>query len=153
MWGEKQERTKTWYGLIFDKKHSTAGADELAKAWTGKYPENRAPEVNSFMVNGKVPSDNINISPQKNYSAEIKVTDETKDLKYVWELRHESTATSGGGDAEAIPPIVEGSILKIEQNGKVSFKAPAEPGKYRLFAYVYDQQGKIAHANCPVLVK
>ena len=57
------------------------------------------------------------------------------------------------GDIGEIPPEVEGSIVKLGTNGTLKFKAPNQPGKYRLFVYVVDPQHKIGHANFPFIVR
>ena len=45
LWGQKQERTPTWYGMFHKSGEATATIDELTKYWTGAYPKNRAPQV------------------------------------------------------------------------------------------------------------
>ena len=38
LWGQKQERTPTWYGLFTADGARTASVDELTRWWTGHYP-------------------------------------------------------------------------------------------------------------------
>lgn len=154
LWGEKQERTRTWFSLIFNGKNISAGVDELIKSWTNKYPRNQAPNVTKLVVNDKLAEKNVELMPRQIYVAKVNVTDDNSEkLKYQWELRHETVAQSIGGDIEEIPPEVEGSIVKIGTNGTLKFKAPNQPGKYRLFVYVVDTQHKIGHANFPFIVR
>ena len=154
LWGEKQERTRTWFSLIFNGKNISAGVDELIKSWTNKYPRNQAPNVTKLVVNDKLAEKNVELLPRQIYVAKVNVTDDSSEkLKYQWELRHETVARSIGGDIEEIPPEVKGSIVKIGTNGTLKFKAPNQPGKYRLFVYVVDTQHKIGHANFPFIVR
>lgn len=154
LWGEKQERTKTWYGLIFDRKHPTAGVDALAKAWSGQAPLNLAPKVHHLKVGHQTANDHITLSPNQEVVAHFKVSDDhSSTLRYTWELRHETTATSIGGDAESIPEMVKGVVLGDHNKASVTLRLPKTSGAYRLYAYAYDEQQKMAHANAPILVK
>ena len=52
LWGQKQEYTSTWYGLFTDKGMPTEAIDELQYCWSGNYPENRSPRIDSVLFNG-----------------------------------------------------------------------------------------------------
>jgi hypothetical protein len=44
-------------------------------------------------------------------------------------------------------------LIDSPESAETGVKAPAEPGAYRLFVYVYDGQGHAGHANIPFLVR
>ena len=72
-------------------------------------------------------------------------------LSFEWILRRESEATQSGGDVEVVPDRVAFTSVR-RGAGKIELRAPAEPGAYRLFVYVGDGRGAVAHANVPFLV-
>jgi len=57
---------------------------------------------------------------------------------------------SDGGDFEKR----QVTVVKLEsEQQEISFKAPDEPGQYRLFVYAHDGNNNAATANIPFLVK
>ncbi|NME70639.1 glycoside hydrolase 5 family protein [Flammeovirga aprica] len=151
-WGQKQERTPTWYGLFTPDGRSDDRIDELTKYWTGKYPENRAPSVKSITLNNKKATDFIVIRDENTLTASIDASDIDGDaLRFHWELMEEVKVKSQGGAFEQVPPIVE---IKISENKgtTITFKTPKMEGDYRLFVYVYDEKGKVGTANIPFYV-
>ena len=152
VWGQKQERTPTWYGIFNKDGRATAVADELALFWSGKYPNNRAPAVKSMTLDGKVKTDNITLKPNQTYTCKVDAFDYEGDaLTYRWELLKEVEVRSDGGAHEVEPDKVDlgNAILK---NGQIEFKAPSEKGEYRIFSYIYDDV-KVGNANIPFVVK
>jgi hypothetical protein len=149
-WGQKQERTPTWFGLLTERDERTESIDILQYLWTGQWPANRSPQLLSLQLDGKTALDSVRIESGRAYYAQVDAVDPDGDrLAYRWELKPESTATQAGGDYE--PPIesIEG-FFKGETGARVMITAPP-PGAYRLFVYVVDGQGNAAHANLPFL--
>ncbi|MGA9573419.1 MAG: hypothetical protein WBS20_05670, partial [Lysobacterales bacterium] len=52
LWGQKQERTPTWYGLFTETGEETEVIDVLHYIWTGNWPENRTPQIESMRLDG-----------------------------------------------------------------------------------------------------
>ncbi|MEP5764336.1 MAG: glycoside hydrolase family 2 TIM barrel-domain containing protein [Halieaceae bacterium] len=153
LWGQKQERTSTWYGMFLDSGESTEAVDVMHYIWNGRWPDNRAPRVKPPSLDNNTAINNVILAAGEDYEAAIEVIDDDGDrLRYRWELRHESTATEVGGDQETIPPVIEGLIADPGQ-AVISLTAPAQSGAYRLFAFVYDDNNHAAHANIPFYVK
>lgn len=153
VWGQKQERTPTWYGMFIKSGESIAVVDELTRYWTGSYPENRAPKVDSLQVDGKVATDNIYLKPGLEYTAKVFASDPNGDkLTYVWILLKEVVERSQGGAREIEPETVPVEILS-DADGVLRFKSPSLGGEYRLFSYVYDGKNKVGTANTPFFVK
>lgn len=153
VWGQKQERTPTWYGMFIKTGEATAIVDELTKYWTGKYPSNRAPEVDSLTLDGKEPIDNVYIKPGSNCIGKVYAFDPDGDpITYQWIILKEVKVRSQGGAHEDEPGKVDFETIS-DQNGELNFKAPAEEGEYRLFCYVYDGKNKVGTANFPFYVK
>lgn len=153
LWGQKQERTPTWFGMFMPDGNETESIDVMHNIWNGEWPENRSPRINSFTLEGKEPYDNIKLSAGQQYKASIDVTDPDGDvLTYRWEVMKESTTNATGGDAEEVPAVIEGLISSDQTSGDLSFSAPEEEGAYRLFIYVDDNQDHTAHANIPFYV-
>jgi hypothetical protein len=153
IWGQKQERTPTWYGMFLKTGESTAVVDELAKYWSGSYPENRAPEVEKFELDGKKATDNIYLEAGKNYTAKLSAKDQNNDpLTYSWEILTEVIVRSQGGSREIEPDKVNMETVS-SKNGELVFTAPKTAGEYRIFVYVYDGKNKVGTANIPFRVK
>jgi hypothetical protein len=152
LWGQKQERTPTWYGLFLPSGEKTETVDVMQRAWTGEWPENRTPRLESATLGGMTAYDGITLAPGEQAPAEVATTDpDGDDLRYAWEVRRESTAQTEGGDDEYVPEAIQG-VLSATDDATVTLTAPSEPGAYRLFVYVYDGNNSAAHANIPFLV-
>ena len=52
LWGQKQERTHTWFGLLMDTGETTESVDVMQFLWTGDWPVNRSPRVRSISLDG-----------------------------------------------------------------------------------------------------
>lgn len=153
LWGQKQERTPTWYGMFLKTGEATAIVDELTRYWTGQYPENRAPKLDSMKIDGKNAIDNVYLKPGKEYVVKVFGSEPDGDLMtYSWELRGEVAERSQGGAHENEPDKISFEILS-DTNGELRFTSPKEKGEYRLFSYVFDGQGKVGTANVPFYVE
>ncbi len=153
LWGQKQERTPTWYGVFLESGEETESVDVMHYIWSGKWPDNRSPRLESALIDGKDAYSNIYLKSNQSYSAEVKCTDPDGDaLVYRWEVMPESTDLGDGGDFESTPEVVQG-LMEDNSQSKIKFKAPEKPGPYRLFVYIFDGQNHAAHANIPFFVK
>jgi hypothetical protein len=150
-WGQKQERTPTWYGMFTESGEETETVDVMHYLWNGEWPDNRSPRVRSMLLDGETSHDNATLLEGERYPASVDIFDHDDDtLTYRWELKPESNSTKEGGDFEA--PIVSlDGLIDDESSAQIRFTAP-EPGAYRLFVYAYDGHGHAAHANIPFFV-
>lgn len=171
LWGQKQERTPTWYGMFIESGEKTAIVDELTQLWTGSYPDNRAPSSESITLADQSAYESVRLKPGIAVTARLAVTDYENDVLHThWQLMEEVKERSDGGHFEATPPIVAlqpvatSEALKGAVNGLVTghgadgmttleFVTPDEPGEYRLYAYTRDGQGGAGTANLPFLVE
>ena len=152
LWGQKQERTPTWYGVFLESGEETAAVDVMHYLWNGVYPANRSPRLDGAWLEGKTARQNVRLKPGQTCTAKVEVRDEDNDpVTYRWELLEESTDLKTGGDAESKPKTHTGLIADPNQK-QITLKAPARPGAYRLFVYAFDGQGHAAHANIPFQV-
>jgi len=152
LWGQKQERTPTWYGIFSAKGEETESVDVMHYIWNNKWPENRSPQVKSFHLNGKTAYHNIKLKSNTSASASIVVEDPDNDkITYTWEILKESTDLKDGGDLEQKPVGIEVEVLK-KAEGKFEFKTPNK-GAYRLFVYANDEDNNVATTNIPFLIE
>lgn len=152
LWGQKQERTPTWYGLFTEAGEESEVVDVMEYEWTGKWPQNRAPHLNSIMLDGKKKMDSIYLSPGKEYPVLVSVTDKDGDkLNSRWEVLPEATDLGQGGDFEKRPQPVAG-LIKSASFDAAKLTAPGKTGAYRLFIYVTDGKNNVATANVPFYV-
>ncbi len=153
LWGQKQERTPTWFGLFTERGEETEATDMMHYIWNGKWPDNRSPRLNSMLLNEKSSRENVTLNAGEVYSASVDSMDYDGDnLTYHWEVKPETTATQEGGDFEKNIQSLKKLITEVN-NKNINVKAPSQSGAYRLFVYVYDNQGHAAHANIPFYVK
>ncbi len=153
LWGQKQEKTPTWYGMYLGSGEETEAIDVMHYIWNGQWPDNRTPKVSAVVLNHKTAFDNVMLESGKNYSATIRVEDDDNDpLSFKWELRPESMANQVGGDHEVVPKVIA-DLIDDSAAPEITLTAPSDPGAYRLFVYVYDGQNHAGHANIPFYVK
>ncbi len=152
LWGQKQERTPTWYGMFLETGEETESIDVMHYIWKNEWPSNRTPQIDSFLLDGKTAYENVFLEPGKTYQATTFISDLNGDpLNYLWDIKFESTDLGEGGDHESVPESLEGLISGNEQ--VINLQAPSQPGAYRLFFYAFDGNNHAAHANIPFYVK
>ena len=152
LWGQKQERTPTWYGVFLESGEETAAVDVMHYVWNGQWPSNRSPRLEGAWLEGKTAEQSIHLKPGQNCQAKVQASDPDNDpLAYKWEIMEESTDLKTGGDMESKPKSLQG-LIKSPANGETALTAPTTPGAYRLFVYVLDGKGHAAHANIPFFI-
>jgi hypothetical protein len=159
LWGQKQEKTHTWYGMFLPEGNRTASVDALSYAWTGKWPADRCPRIGPGAIRiarEASPAENATriFAPGTTLRATFDVSDpESKPLTIRWDLRKDvSDNPSTGGDREASTPPIEGAVVDAAAN-PATLRLPAAPGNYRIFAYAIDPAGNSATANLALRVE
>jgi hypothetical protein len=152
LWGQKQERTPTWYGMFLEDGTETEAVDVMHHLWNDAWPDNRSPRIEGMRLDDRTAYDSIVITAGEQYTASVVANDPDGDaLMFRWEIMRESEATQTGGDAEETPETLPG-LISAGGNDRVLVTAPADPGAYRLFVYVHDGHGNAGHANTPFRV-
>lgn len=109
LWGDKQERTPTWYGLFLPSGEATPSVDTLQLLWTGQWPATRAPTVAALTLAGQRATDSVSLRPGQAVTARIRASGASV-LRYDWHVRSESTARSIGATPRrchrwSMPPL------------------------------------------------
>jgi hypothetical protein len=162
LWGHKQERTPTWYGLFLPSGEATPSVDVMELAWRGRWPANRSPSIGVLQLDGKPASAGVTLTPGQAVVARVSVGEPDGDpVGMRWAVLAESEARSIGGDHEDVPPEVpldfEGYVVGATARDPmpvhaVRFAAPTAPGHYRLFVQAHDGHGHAAYSNLPFRV-
>ncbi len=150
-WGQKQERTPTWYGMFLENGNITETVDAMQFAWSGEWPLNRCPTIESFTLDGRSAYNNIKLKAGKRYEAVVVASDyENDQVEYRWEILPESTDLGLGGDHEDRPETL---FSVLGDQAAIEIEVPEIPGPYRLFVYVTDEGHRSATANIPFLIE
>jgi hypothetical protein len=159
LWGQKQEKTHTWYGMFLPEGNRLNPVDAMTVAWTGHSPTNRCPQIGSGRIQARAeaaqaPTAQHVFAPGTRLRCQVDATEpEGQPLTVRWDLRLDVADHPGrGGDREPATPPIEGAILSTEATA-ARVQLPAEAGNYRLFVYVLDPHGAAATANLPVRVQ
>lgn len=152
-WSEKQETTHTWYGL-FCEGLRTESIDVMQRAWTGAWPANRAPGLDRPRIEGHDDPRSIRLRAGESHRALVAARDPEMDpLAYAWDIRPEVLIPPGsyaGGLETPARPIA--GLVRDPASPRTEFRAPEEPGAYRLFVTIRDGRGHIAYGNLPFFV-
>lgn len=146
LWGDKQEQTATWHGLLLADGSATAMSDALAAAW-GRPVARPAPHIRGIGIGAD------EFAPGAEIGAGVDaVAHDGGALATEWVVHAEATDLRKGGDAERPPARIDVRVLHADA-ASVRFVAPTQPGAYRLFITVRDRDGKAATANLPFRVR
>lgn len=153
-WGERHERTHTWFGLIRDGMR-TESLDVMQRVWTGSWPDNRAPGVLGLSLSGYSKHEDIRLAPGILQEAQVHCFDpDSDDLEISWHIRADINAIFGtyAGEGEPHPEPIPG-LISHQAEKRVRFLTPTEPGAYRLYVQVTDGHDNVGYANVPFLVE
>jgi len=153
LWGQKQERTPTWYGLFTENEEEMQAIDQMHYYWNnGEWPKNQTPSIKSVLLNEKSAFENIHVGSNENLSFLYEAEDPDNDeLTWRFEVMEEATDLKVGGDRENKPMTIPDRQISAAL-GKVIFKAPEKSGAYRAFIYVLDGNNHAGTANIPFFV-
>ena len=153
LWGQKQERTPTWYGLFTENGEETEPIDVMHYFWNdNRWPLNGTPKIRMASLNGMQAVDNIHVKAGNEITFSYSAKDPEDDkLTWRFEVMKEATDLRDGGDKEERPSAIEGLLIS-EVIGKVVFMSPAQSGAYRAFIYVLDGNNHAATVNIPFYV-
>ena len=148
LWGNKQEATATWFGMLLPDGTKLAAVDAMTRAWSGKAADNLSPEIRGLSLSGAG-----SVAPGAEVRAQLQTSDREGDpLQVEWVLFEEMDEFETAGDYRPAPPTYPEAIRESDTSHAV-IQMPDHPGNYRLFAYVRDGQGGGAVANVPLQVK
>ena len=153
LWGQKQERTPTWYGVFSQNGLRMGAAEVMQFLWSGERQEHRTPIITALTIDGLSASDSIHLKQNHPCSASVSSPEHShQTLNYRWEIMREvdKDVQSDGGDFEPTPEVVWHQSGPSIGN-QVQFRAP-DAGEYRLYVYLEDNHGNAATANVPILV-
>lgn len=147
VWGWKYEATATWFGIFTHEGESTAVADALQDVWSGTRPANHAPAIQKL---AGVPK--TSLTAGATFEAGAPATDPDGDpLVWHWAVLPESKIHNAS-KRPPMPKPASGAVVSAAGD-RVTVKAPAKPGVYRLHAWVKDGKGHAATANMPFEVR
>jgi hypothetical protein len=150
-WGEKQERTETWFSLFDEHGNKSQSVNFLNYLWAGEWPKNTAPKISDISFNKKKAHEHVFIRINSTNTAKIAASDdENDDLAFSWMIKPESVPENYWGENEKKMEAL--STLERTNETEITFNAPSEEGAYRLFCYITDSQGNYSVANFPFYV-
>ena len=148
LWGNKQEATATWFGMLLPDGTKLGAVDAMTRAWSGHAADNLTPQIQSLSIDGSPI-----VEPGGKIDAQLEVRDPEGDaLQTEWQLFQEMEAFESAGDYRPTPPTFPDAIQQSDTK-QATVRMPEQPGNYRLFAYVRDGQGGGAVANVPLRVQ
>ncbi len=158
LWGQKEERTPTWFGMFVEnrpilglKGESCPSVAVMSQAWTGKPPANAPPSIQTVLVDGTSP---VNYSPAagQKFTVEVAATDPDGDrLHFIWEVLEEAKQLGEGGSHEERPKSLPNAVKPLRA-GSAEVTTPG-PGAYRVYGYILDGKGHAACLNIPFLAR
>ncbi|MDG1065273.1 MAG: glycoside hydrolase family 2 TIM barrel-domain containing protein [Luminiphilus sp.] len=151
LWGQKQERTPTWYGLFLETGERTEAIDVLQHAWTDSWPQHRAPAIDALTLNALEASESVMMSPNETAVAHVNFSTRESNTSISWVVRKEveRALQSDGGDHEPTPATVASSVATQDAHYRFSISSP---GEYRLYCQIDTPNNTSAVANIPFLV-
>lgn len=152
-WGNKQEATHTWFSLFSSEGAASERVNVLQYLWTGTWPELHAPLLKPMQLSGRNQGEDILLEPGTNHSAAIDLPFHYgEQLTVRWELLEEYWYMKEGVHLHQAAPARFDSLLSTVDTARITFRAPAHEGPYRLFATVSDPFGMYATTNTPFYV-
>ncbi len=148
LWGDKQEATPTWFGMLLPDGEKTAAVDTMSELWSGSKPKNLCPRISSLELEGS-----NQVGYGETIRAKLDASDpEGKPLTVKWVLMADAKNYITAGEFQKTPPSYANAIVSSSETG-AEVRMPNKRGLYRLYAYVSDGAGGGACGNISLRVK
>ncbi len=146
LWGNKQERTATWFGMFLPDGTKVNAVDTMTELWSGKPPSAACPVIKELKAEGST-----RISPGATLKIRLTaIAPDKQPLRVRWIVQPEQTKTLSAGREEQLLPELRSAIKHGDEQG-CEIVAPETAGAYRVFAYVHNDAGASV-GNVPFLV-
>jgi len=152
-WGQKQERTHTWFNIFDEQGRKSQVYYELKNIWEKNSTLiNPPPQIRYMLVNDKGAKDNLVFLPNEFVNARVLLDSKIDStLQFKWEIQEEGWNYEGGGAAHKMTNRISTTMVNIKRN-EIDFQVPKREGPYRIFVHIYDQNGNFATTNTPFYV-
>lgn len=136
LWGNKQERTATWFGMFLPDGTKVNAVDTMTELWSGKPPVALCPTIKELRAAGTT-----DLTPGQTLKIRLAATDPAnRPLRVRWVVQPEQTKTLTAGREEQLLPELQSAIKTSDEHG-CEIIAPSSAGAYRVFAYVHNEAG------------
>ena len=156
LWGQKEERTPTWFGLFVESGveglpldgQPTPAVEVMERLWKQTDAPAVAPVVSSITAGGKPAVQNPVFAPGEKFEVSVGV-ESGRGTRYMWEILREATRTATGGAYEPRPERYGNTCVTRRPVLKTRIDSV---GNYRVYCYAISAEGYAATANIPVSV-
>lgn len=153
LWGNKQERTPTWYGLFSEDGRATEAVEVIGSLWSDVDAKPACPRIGALRLKDHGADESLVVRGGEMVPVAFEILrGEISSEDVFWRLAHESNEKKVGGDEEE-PGRAEALAVESESINQIRFRAPRKAGEYRLYLEVLGQGGWIATANFPFRVQ
>ncbi len=136
LWGNKQERTATWFGMFLPDGTKVNAVDTMTELWTGKPSSSPCPVIKELKPEGST-----QLKPKQTLKIRLAASDSAKSpLRVRWVVQPEQTKTLSAGKEEQTLPEIQSAIVRSDEQS-CEIIAPQTAGGYRVFAYVHNAAG------------
>lgn len=149
LWGQKQERTHTWYGMFDEKGKPYGTVEAMQQAWMGDSLKPASAKIENIRLEGHTFKASETIVGGRVASFEVE-GEFANNATITWELFGESKAKSSGGDPEDQPQRISWLMRGLVPYQTVMI-TPDTSGAFRIFVTV-EQNGYLSSANVPFYI-
>ncbi|TRZ44196.1 cellulase family glycosylhydrolase [Robertkochia solimangrovi] len=153
-WGNKQERTHTWFSLFSEQGSKTQMVYELERIFKmdSSIP-NLAPRIDYILLNQRGAQESQLLFNNDINIADVYFSaDDCSNIQVSWEILPEVWNTLKADKDREDRPANFNHLIVDKNDHLIKFITPDEEGPYRLFVYIDDNNGTFATANLPFYV-
>lgn len=157
-WGQKQERTQTWYSMFAEQNIDSGLHGEplstvllMERLWKNETNSIDIFEVDSIRVNNKNPEDNLVIKKEDSIGVEVHVKGNYKEVTYRYEIVEEEEKHGVAGSYTARPKSICKTYESLQNN--IVLIPVNIAGNFRIFVYAINEAKNIGVANFPFRVE
>lgn len=149
-WGQKQEKTHTWFGVFDEEGRKSESYYALEEIWKGHTASQKFASINYMLLNGKGALDNIMVTPGNISEATVYFKQNQENpITVEWEILPESWFTNRWRIQEK--PCGLNSLIISSTKNSVLFNNPNQDGPYRIFVKIYNET-EFTTTNTPFYV-